>query len=62
MAVLPRLLPQYHIPTPPLNRNQLLLSKFQEEAAKREENKQTNKNCLEPHRSRIAEDLTSNGP
>ena len=43
-----------HTPVPLWDRNQLQLSKFQEEAVKR-----NNNNCLETTRPKIAEDLTS---
>ena len=59
-----RLLPQNPTPAPPSNGNQLFLSKFQEEVAKKEnKTKQNkNKNWLEPNKPKMAEDLTSNGP
>ena len=66
-----RLLSQNPSSAPPSNGNQLFLSKFQEEVAKREKqtkkpktNKQTNKtkNWLEPNKPKMAEDLTLNGP
>ena len=44
-----------HTPVPLWDRNQLQLSKFQEEAVKRN----NNNNCLETTRPKIAEDLTS---
>ena len=52
MALLPGLLPQNHT-LPSTNRNQLLLSKVQEEATKRKKN-----NWLEPTQPKMAEDLT----
>lgn len=44
-------------PARPLNRNQLLLSKFQEEAER-----EKNKNSLEPTRHKMAEDLPPSRP
>ena len=41
-----------------LNRKQLLLPKFQEEAA----NRKNNEICLEPTKPKIPEDLTSSRP
>ena len=55
-----RLLSQNPSPAPPSNGNQLFLSKFQEEVAKREKKK--NKNWLEANKPKMAEDLTLNGP
>ena len=59
-----RLLSQNPSPAPPSNGNQLFLSKFQEEVAKREKQNKTkqNKNWLEANKPKMAEDLTLNGP
>ena len=59
-GMLQRLLLHNHTPVPLWNRNQLQLSKFQEEAAKRKNS--NNNNCLETTKPKIVGDLTSSRP
>ena len=59
-GLLQSLLLHNHTTVPLWNRNQLQLSKFQEEAAKRENS--NNNNCLETTKPKIAGDLTSSRP